>query len=97
MITPDWTFAASLYLPKHHCMLYRDDRLGLQLQVMTKTRGLFRGSPAEYYFIDGVKRVFRNEETMIRHLARRLNRRARARAPRMGTLKRIGYAMHILS
>jgi hypothetical protein len=64
---------------------------------MTKTRGLFRGSPAEYYFIDGVKRVFRSEDVMIRHLAKRLNRRARTRSLRMGTLRRIGYAMHILN
>ena len=97
MITPDWTFAASLYLPKHHCMLYRDDRLGVQLQVMTKTRGLFRGSPSEFYFIDGVKRIFRKEEALVKHLKKLYSRRSRARLHLVSTWRRIGYAMHILS
>jgi len=68
MATPFWTFGASIYLPKHHCLIYRDESLGVQLQVMTKTRGFSCGKVREYYFVDGVKKVFHNEESMLKAL-----------------------------
>jgi hypothetical protein len=71
MKTPDWTYAASMYLPKKHALIYRDDSLGIQLQIMTKTRGFFQGVPKEYYFIDGDRRTFPNEEKMVRALLKR--------------------------
>jgi hypothetical protein len=61
-----WKYAASIYLPKHHCVLYRNDELGVQKQVMTRRNTLlFPPKEKEYFFIDGISTVFRTEEKML--------------------------------
>jgi hypothetical protein len=71
---PKWKYAASVYLKRHHCLLYRDDGLGVQKQVMTRRHSLlFQPREREYFFIDGVDNTFRNESTLLRALARMRN------------------------
>lgn len=71
-LEPQWKFTASVYLRRHHCLLYRDDQLGVQKQVMTRRNTiLFAPKERSYYFIDGVSRVFHSEERMLRTLKRR--------------------------
>jgi len=79
-LRPQWQYVFNTYLPRHHCVLYRDNTLGIQLQVMTKTSGWI-SRPKSYYFIDGVKGSFHTETKLIRRLHRLLIRRARARLP----------------
>ena len=79
-LRPQWQYVFNTYLPRHHCVLYRDNTLGIQLQVMTKTSGWI-SRPKSYYFIDGVKGTFSSETKLIRRLHRLLIRRARARLP----------------
>jgi len=68
---PNWKFTASVYLRRHHCLLFRDENLGVQKQVMTR-RNTFFFTPREreYFFIDGVTTVFHSEERMLRALHR---------------------------
>jgi len=68
---PKWKYAASVYLKRHHCLLYRDDQLGVQKQVMTRRFSfLIRAREREYFFIDGVDNTFHNESSLLRALAR---------------------------
>ena len=72
MLAPEWRFVASLYLPRQHCVVYRDDRLAVQLQVMKRRNWiLLPPKEKEYYFIDGVKKVFRNESRLVAALEKR--------------------------
>ncbi len=68
-VEPQWKFTASVYLKRHHCMLYRDEHLGVQKQIMTRRNGIFI-TPKErvYFFIDGVSEVFHSEERMLHRL-----------------------------
>jgi hypothetical protein len=71
---PKWKYAASVYLKRHHCLLYRDDQLGVQKQVMTRRYSfLFRPHEREYFFIDGVDDTFRSESALLRALTRARN------------------------
>ena len=38
MRRPAWTYYTSYYLPKKFCTVYRDDALGIQLQVEVKRK-----------------------------------------------------------
>ena len=96
MATPFWTFGASIYLLKHHCLIYRDESLRVQLQIMTKTQGFSRGKVREYYFIDGVKKVFRNEESMLKALEHRERRETGSRDRPLGFLKNLAVQRDIL-
>jgi len=75
-IEPQWKFTASVYLRRHHCLLYRDDHLGIQKQVMTR-RNTFLFAPKErnFFFIDGISTVFHSEERMLRALKRKAAQR----------------------
>jgi hypothetical protein len=83
---PKWKYAASVYLKRHHCLLYRDEQLGVQKQVMTRRFSfLFRPHEREYYFIDGVDNTFHSESALLRALAR---------AQTNGNAKRNGNGNH---
>lgn len=96
MKTPDWTYAASMYLPKKHALVYRDDSLGIQLQIMTKTRGFFQGVPKEYYFIDSDRRTFSSEEKLLRALQKRQMRKAGSSFLLDQYIRRIASTLNIL-
>jgi hypothetical protein len=78
-VEPEWRFTASVYLRRHHCLLYRDDHLGIQKQVMTRRKPVFfLPSERSYYFVDGVSTVFRSEERMLRAWKRLTEQRSSA-------------------
>ncbi len=62
---PHWRYAGSFYQPRRHCLLYRDDDLGVQMQLITKTSGFFAGRAKRYYFIDGTNKVCRSERKLV--------------------------------
>ncbi len=67
---PQWKYAASIYLPRHHCLIFRDDALGVQKQVLTRRSSLpFFARERAYFFIDGKKNTFRSEEKLLRILS----------------------------
>ena len=66
---PAWSYCSSVYLPKKHCVIYRDDSLGVQLQVEVKRDWtFFPPKERQYFFIDGVERTFKSEEKLVRAL-----------------------------
>lgn len=70
--TPEWEFAGSIYLRKWHCLVYRDERLGVQREEYTKRHGATpRGKPKVSYFITGVEGRFRTEKHLMRAWARK--------------------------
>jgi hypothetical protein len=71
MRKPSWTYNSRVYTQKALWTIYRDDALGVQLQVVTKRdRAFARAKDKCYFFIDGVDRKYRSEEQMIRALAK---------------------------
>jgi hypothetical protein len=73
---PQWKYASSIYLPRHHCVIFRDDELGVQKQVMTRRNTfIFPAREREYYFVDGDRRTYRSEDHLLKALLRIHNRR----------------------
>ena len=71
MPRPVWTYCTSVYLPKKHCTVYRDETLGVQLQVEVKREWtLIPPKERSYFFIDGNEKVFRSEDRLLRELER---------------------------
>jgi len=74
--TPQWKYASSIYLPRHHCVIFRDEVMGVQKQVMTRRNTfLFPPRQRNFYFIDGDRRTFRSEDHLLKALLRLRNRR----------------------
>lgn len=72
MLKPEWKFYSSTYMPRKHYLIYRDDALGVQMQVVTKRKWiLFRGKEKTYYFIDGDKRTFRTEGRLMHAVSKK--------------------------
>jgi hypothetical protein len=72
VIAVKWKYTASVYLKKHHCLLYRDNDLGIQKQVMTRReRSMFRTHEQRFYFIDDVEDTFYTEEELVKALAKK--------------------------
>jgi len=71
MRKPAWSYCSSIYLPKKHCVIYRDDNLGVQMQVEVKRDWtFFPPKERQFFFIDGVERTFKSEEKLVRALDR---------------------------
>lgn len=95
-LAPEWTFVASVYLRKRHCLVYRDDELSVQLQVIKNRRWVF--SPPkekEFYFIDGERKVFRSEAQLIAELRRRMSRKTSLRPNRHSSWRRLAYSLNL--
>jgi hypothetical protein len=72
MKSPSWRYSSSIYLPRKHCTVFRDDDLGVQLQVMAgRDRTFWRRRRKYQYFVDGVDRVFTSKVDLMRALERR--------------------------
>jgi hypothetical protein len=70
--SPSWRYSASMYLPRKHCTVYRDDDLGAQLQVMVGRGRSFLHRRGKYqYFVDGVDRVYKSEADLMQALEQR--------------------------
>ena len=73
MRKPAWDYCASIYLPKRHCAILRDDQLGVQMQLEIKRDWtFFTPKEHEYFFIDGVKRVYRSQKKLMNALEHRI-------------------------
>ncbi len=95
-LAPEWRFVASVYLRKRHCLVYRDDELAVQLQVIKKRRWVF--SPPkerEFYFIDGERKIFRSEGQLVAELARRFSRKPNSRTGRRSYWQRLAYSLNL--
>jgi len=72
MTTPRWEYAGSIYLPKWHCLVYRDEQLGVQREEYTRRHGTTpRGKPKVFYFLTGVQGRFRTEKQLMRAWAKK--------------------------
>jgi hypothetical protein len=77
MRRPSWTYEASIYRSGVHYLLYRDETLGVHLQVVTRRKGLFSARKArQYFFVDGRRRIYRSEERLLAALVNRADRAA---------------------
>ena len=75
MFKPKWEYISSKYLSKTHITIYRDNTLGVQMQIVTKRNQLANPEKAKfYYFIDGDKRVFHSEEEMMNKLRKKIEK-----------------------
>jgi hypothetical protein len=95
-LAPEWRFVASVYLRKRHCMVYRDDELAVQLQVIKKRSWVF--SPPkerEFYFIDGERKIFRSEGQLVAELTRRMSRKSSLCRSRRSYWRRLAYSLNL--
>jgi len=95
MVRPDWSFVRSVYLSRKHCLIYRDEELGVQLQVETLLRYSYAEHPKNHYYIDGVRRPFRSEDAMLRALEFRENESSHPSLFR-SPWRRLAYALNML-
>jgi len=65
MAKPNWTLAGHLNMGTEHNLCYRDNKLGVQRETVTKCHDGRPGSSKTYYFIDGDKREFASEADML--------------------------------
>jgi hypothetical protein len=65
---PKWKYVASIYLKRKHVLIFRDNGLGLQLQVISRISN--PGSPSrKLYFVDGDNRAHATEAELLQALA----------------------------
>jgi hypothetical protein len=65
---PKWKYVASIYLKRKHILIFRDNVLGLQMQVVSRASN--PGSPSrKLYFLDGDNRAYGTESELTRALA----------------------------
>jgi hypothetical protein len=69
MQRPHWDYCSHYYVRNKRCAIYRDDGLGVQMQIIVKNDWTFI-PPREhqYFYIDGVEKVYRSEEKLLRAL-----------------------------
>jgi len=73
--TPKWVYESSHYRPRWHYLVYRDESLGVQMQIATRWRnGRFGNRHVTTYYLDGEDRVFRSEEKLMQVLEARRKR-----------------------
>lgn len=72
MSKPRWRPVLSLALEGEHHIVWRDEVLCVQREVVTRyLPGMRWGRPREFYYIDGCKRTFRTEADMLAAIERR--------------------------
>jgi hypothetical protein len=65
---PKWKYVASIYLKRKHILVFRDNDLGLQMQVVSRVSN--PGSPSrKLFFVDGDNRAYGSESELTRALA----------------------------
>ena len=70
---PKWVYESSYYRPRWHYLVYRDDRLGVQMQCATRWRGGRLGKHhVTTYYLDGEDKVFRSEKKLMRAVEARM-------------------------
>ncbi len=80
MLKPKWEYVSSRYSDKSHTVMYRDDVLRVQMQIVTKRSDHYNPEKAKYfYFIDSERRVFRSEDELLNALTRKFESEDRER------------------
>lgn len=70
-----WHFRCHMNFENEGQLLYRNDELGIQMEIYTPKKNGFvdkTKKPKRYYFIDGDKRTFKSESFFIRELKKKL-------------------------
>jgi hypothetical protein len=61
---PKWKYVASIYLKKKHALIFRDNGLAIQLQVISRTSSR-SGATRRLYFVDGNRTAFSTEADLL--------------------------------
>ena len=73
MRRPSWDYCSHYYVHNKRCAIYRDDGLGVQMQVVVKNDWTFIPPKEHHYFyIDGIKKVYRSEDKLLHALQTRV-------------------------
>lgn len=68
-LIPEWRYVRGFVTTNRYHRVYRDDILGVQLEVLTKRRsGMPVGYGKSYFFIDKDDREFKSKKAMLKAL-----------------------------
>ena len=74
MLRPKWEYVSSKYSDNTHAVVYRDNVLKAQMQIVTKRSNHYNPEKAKFfYFIDDDKRTFYSEEELLNALSQKFN------------------------
>ncbi len=66
-----WTYVASIYQRNRQYVVFRDEALGTQKQLIIRRDPLFfQACDKEYFYADGIGKTFRSEKKLVRTLCR---------------------------
>ncbi len=65
---PKWKYFASIYLTRKHVLVFRDNVLGLQMQVISRISNP-GSSSRKLYFVDGDNRAYATETELLQALS----------------------------
>jgi hypothetical protein len=72
LLKPKWEYIASKYSDSAHTVVYRDDVLKVQMQVVTKRGNHYNPEKAKYFFfMDDDRRTFRSEDDLLSALTKK--------------------------
>ena len=65
-LEPRWRYVRGLVTDSQYHRVYRDDELGIQMEVLRGRRnGVPAGEARRYFYIDGSKKECRSEEALL--------------------------------
>ncbi len=80
LLKPKWEYVSSRYSDRSHTVMYRDEVLRVQMQIVTKRSDHYNPEKAKYfYFIDTERRVFRSEDELLNALTKKFESEDRQR------------------
>ncbi len=66
-MSPMWVYQSSNYRERWHYLVYRDNEMGVQMQVATRwTKGRLGHRQVTTFYLDGEDRVFRSQRKLMR-------------------------------
>lgn len=66
MVRPKWSYIRGMIYEKEYQRLYRDNELGVQMEMFTRRKdGFVNGKTKVYYFIDNDPREFKTENDLM--------------------------------
>lgn len=80
MLKPKWEYISSKYSDNTHTVVYRDNVLKVQMQIVTKRSNHYNPEKAKFfYFIDGDQRTFYAEDELLNALSQKFDDEDRRR------------------
>lgn len=68
-LIPEWRYVRGIVTTNRYHRVYRDDKLGVQMELLTKRRsGRPVGHGKYYFFIDKDDREFKSKKAMLKAL-----------------------------